>query len=691
MDLDKIDASPESDSDTDEAPLLLDPDEENSDASEDADEGSEDSEDGVEEDEDEDEDDSQADSQDGDETIKGTEEDGSGDDQLGHSDRSSRTEDLATPSASGAVKTSGSLYVPPHLRHAKTSETSDDVQVTEAQKKLSRQLQGLLNRLSEQNIESILGEIQSIYRKNPRNDVTTALTTLILNSISLRASILDTFVIQHAALVSGLHKITGVDFAAYFLQTLVKSYEQHHAALRSSSASAAEDGGEAPSEGKECMNLLVLLSELYNFQVISCVLAYDIIRDLLAGDLSEFDVELLLKMLRNSGSQLRQDDPLALKDIIQIVHAKVADKDPRSMSSRVRFMLETLSNLKNNKVKKNAGQNTGGDAVERLKKFVSGLSKKHQILAHEPLHVSLADLRSAGTKGKWWLVGSAWAGDPLAENKTAFDKTAYLGSSEKGEANALVKLARKQGMNTDVRRSIFVVLMSSDDYVDACERLGQLGLTELQQREIIRVILHCCGNEKVYNPYYTLVAQHLCNSSHSYKITLQYCLWDFLRDLGESDVGGADIVNQDNAKSFDIKSISPTRIQNLAKAYAWWVAKGSSSLTIFKPVDFVKLQPQTRVFFQTFFAQLFVSNQASTPALDFTSSGPEPPRNREALEAVMTKALHSSTLSRGIVYFLSRTALEDLAQSKEMKKLLKWGVEVATESLRMGMDVGGER
>lgn len=32
------------------------------------------------------------------------------------------------------------------------------------------------------------------------------------------------------------------------------------------------------------------------------------------------------------------------------------------------------------------------------------------------------------------------------------------------------------------------------DYVDACERLSQLKLTETQQREIIRVLLHCCGN-----------------------------------------------------------------------------------------------------------------------------------------------------------------------------------------------------
>lgn len=73
----------------------------------------------------------------------------------------------------------------------------------------------------------------------------------------------------------------------------------------------------------------------------------------------------------------------------------------------------------------------------------------------------------------------------------------------------LLKLARRQGMNTDIRRSIFVILMSSDvghhfvyhlflmnaqDYVDACERFSQLNLTEIQQREIIRVLLHSCGN-----------------------------------------------------------------------------------------------------------------------------------------------------------------------------------------------------
>ena len=55
--------------------------------------------------------------------------------------------------------------------------------------------------------------------------------------------------------------------------------------------------GDGP-RGKECLNLAMLLSELYNFQVISCVLVYDVIRGLL-DTLNEFDVELLLKIARS--------------------------------------------------------------------------------------------------------------------------------------------------------------------------------------------------------------------------------------------------------------------------------------------------------------------------------------------------------------------------------------------------------
>jgi nucleolar MIF4G domain-containing protein 1 len=82
-------------------------------------------------------------------------------------------------------------------------------------------------------------------------------------------------------------------------------------------------------------------------------------------------------------------------------------------------------------------------------------------MAHEPLRVSLDDLHSSEKRGKWWLVGSAWNGDPLVD-RALEDKRSTSQDHSDEAGNSLLALARKQGMNTDVRRGVFVVLMSSD-------------------------------------------------------------------------------------------------------------------------------------------------------------------------------------------------------------------------------------
>ena len=89
------------------------------------------------------------------------------------------------------------------------------------------------------------------------------------------------------------------------------------------------------------------------------------------------------------------------------------------------------------------------------------------------------------------------------------------------------------------------------------------------------------SQEKTYNPYYTLVAHRMGTKSHSFQITLQYCLWDFLRELGEKTVGGEELVKtitDDGA----LAKVSARRVSNLAKLYAWCVAKDVLSMAIFK-------------------------------------------------------------------------------------------------------------
>lgn len=83
--------------------------------------------------------------------------------------------------------------------------------------------------------------------------------------------------------------------------------------------------------------------------------------------------------------------------------------------------------------------------------------------------------------------------------------------------------------------------------------------------------------EKAYNPYYTLVAQQLSGLNRNVRFSLQYCLWDLFKEFGEQ------ISSTEEER--EEKTVSKTRIRNVAKAFAWWVAKGAVALDIFKVGD----------------------------------------------------------------------------------------------------------
>lgn len=77
-------------------------------------------------------------------------------------------------------------------------------------------------------------------------------------------------------------------------------FEKHHNTYKRASKNpqpGEEDDTGLPGN-KEARNLLTLITELYNFQVISCVLIYDLVNIFIA-DLDEFNVEMLLKIMRS--------------------------------------------------------------------------------------------------------------------------------------------------------------------------------------------------------------------------------------------------------------------------------------------------------------------------------------------------------------------------------------------------------
>ncbi|GAA5991058.1 hypothetical protein JCM10908_006519 [Rhodotorula pacifica] len=608
------------------------------------------------------------------------------------------------------VKPATGSYVPPHLRK-KAADTAATPGIapgpTTAEKpapastaldappedpRLRRQINGQLNKLSTSNMSAIVDQLLSIYSSNPRAVVSTTMISLLLGIVSDRDNLGDQLVVSYAALVAALFRTVGIEFPAGVVARSVElfdaSFKKHTDAVASGTSNADndEEGFEGRPGSKECLNLVSFISELYNFQVIHCGIVYDFVRLLIESGLGELEVELLSRIVKRSGQQLRSDDPSALKDIIALVKQKMQGVDPQTMNSRTRFMVEQLTNLRNNKLKQ-PGADGSLDLYTGPRKYLVGLNKRRATgAAPEPLRVTLSEIRSSTTRGKWWLVGAAWAGDPLAEETETSGQALQFQTKEAQGDKQLAKLARAQGMNTDVRKGIFNVIMTSEDYVDACDRLLQLGLSDVQQREIARVLLQCCGNEKVYNPYYTLVAHRLCTKSHSSQITLQYLLWDFFRDLGEKSVGGEELVKsmQDSRDGGSGSNVSSRRLANLAKLYAWCISKDALSLAILKPVPFASMQEQTSSFLVQLFVFCIIATQTPSPALVLPTVATR--KDREAVERVFVKAATAPKLQRGLGYFLEAHGKEVVQWAgkklgEREKGVVKWGVRIAAETL----------
>lgn len=62
----------------------------------------------------------------------------------------------------------------------------------------------------------------------------------------------------------------------------------------------------------------------------------------------------------------------------------------------------------------------------------------------------------------------------------------------------------------NLRRTIYLVIMSSVDYEECCHKLLKLNIREGQEVELCNMIFECCTQERTYLRFYGLLAQRFC-------------------------------------------------------------------------------------------------------------------------------------------------------------------------------------
>ena len=188
----------------------------------------------------------------------------------------------------------------------------------------------------------------------------------------------------------------------------------------------------------------------------------------------------------------------------------------------------------------------------------------------------------ADTKGRWWIVGSAFTGNLLGAETEMEDKS---GPRQEEFSTKLLELARKMRMNTDTRRRIFCLLMSSEDYLDCSEKLVKLGTKNQTEREVVFVVTDCCLQETEFNPYYGHVASKLASLDRKYRLAMTFCIWDRIKQVNLSTFIPSCISN-----FFQLKTMKNFQRANLASLSQFLILERAQSISLLKVIEFAGIE-----------------------------------------------------------------------------------------------------
>lgn len=409
-------------------------------------------------------------------------------------------------------------YVPPALRAIDAS----------------KKLKGLLNRISDQNIEPITTQIVELFKTESMNVLNDNLWDFLVtstNSMEIPPQLLAVFAVEVAA----LGKVIGREIPAFILDKLFHALSENS------------------------KSYISVWCYLYYFDSFGANMMIGLI-NYLSDKLTEATLELLIIIFNLVGFKIRKDEPGVLKNIIEKIREK--GKILKTDNKRMVFMLETLTNIKNNKKMINQTE----DRLKFLKTWIKKTIGKKPGAKDAKITANFED-----------LGGSNWR----SLLQPSFD---YV-QKESNIDPELESLAQSQHMSTGSRKQIFSLIMSSEDYMDAYAKLIKL---KKQERDIVRVIITSCGQELAYNHFYSLLASQLCCYKSSYKYSFQYALWDNLKQMHEYSV---------------------RKICNISKLYAFMITSESMGLSCIKALNFDSMNENLSMFLRVLLETVLLAEE----------------------------------------------------------------------------------
>eukprot|EP00512_Aurantiochytrium_limacinum_P010313 CAMPEP_0171544508 /NCGR_PEP_ID=MMETSP0960-20121227/3542_1 /TAXON_ID=87120 /ORGANISM="Aurantiochytrium limacinum, Strain ATCCMYA-1381" /LENGTH=868 /DNA_ID=CAMNT_0012092329 /DNA_START=249 /DNA_END=2853 /DNA_ORIENTATION=+ len=366
----------------------------------------------------------------------------------------------------------------------------------------------------------------------------------------------------------------------------------------------------------ETTALVRFIAHLVNQQVAHDLLALEVIHLLLARPTDD-SVEVAIEFTKQVGEHLGDSVPSGMHVIFEQFRTLLQEG---MVSERVQYMIENLFEIRkknfdgypailkpnldlveeNDRIVHEIGLDDELDPQDYLNKFTKDSKFKQnemmwksiqkEILGGVSSSSSEDDSKSSGSSGSESDTESSGGSSDSSASEDSFsgskgtDRNAAAvnagGAATSSSDAAAGKMEIEDLSESELvalRRNIYLTIMSSLTFEEAAHKLIKLQIPRGRESELANMIIECCSQEKTFNRYHALIAQRLCRYSRVY----QECFMDAFAEQYKS-----------------IHRLETNMLRNVAKLFAHLLSNDALPWTVFENVHMNEREttPASRIF-----------------------------------------------------------------------------------------------
>ncbi|KAI2612161.1 MIF4G-domain-containing protein [Hypoxylon fragiforme] len=250
-----------------------------------------------------------------------------------------------------------------------------------------------------------------------------------------------------------------------------------------------------------CLSSTMFIAHLVNQQVVHEMLAAQILLLLLQKPTDD-SVEIAVGLTKEVGQHLEEMNPAIGNAVFDqfrnILHEADIDK-------RVQYMIEVLFQVRKDKFKDNPAIKEELDLIEEEDQITHRIELDGAIDVQDGLNIFKFDPEWEETEEAYKRLRAEILGEGSDDEDDDDDDES---SEEENEEEKAIEI--KDQSNTDLvnlRKTIYLTIMSSMDPEECVHKLMKVNLPTGQEPELPSMVVECCSQEKTYSKFFGLIGE----------------------------------------------------------------------------------------------------------------------------------------------------------------------------------------